>query len=215
MRVKPTALPALVPLFSYRTVELALIKMHGVKPKDVLAWRARFGAFQRHGLLPSQPGSGRKVAYAPDHLHRLVFAFALAEVGIVPSIILSLVKNYWDSKLKDIFRMAEHVNIRGGSDVLLFLAGIAAMIDREGAIPNINHTTMDKLGSLALALEGDGLPARAVVINLSAELRRFHFALAEYHPQQEDFELDRPTPKAKVPKRQVRRRVKLSRTAKE
>jgi hypothetical protein len=198
---KPTALPALVPLFSYRTVELALIKMHDVKPKDVSALRARFGHYQRNGLLGERAGSGRKVAYAPDHLHRLVLAFELAEVGIAPSIVLSLVKSYWDSKLKDIFRRAEHVNMHGGSDVLLFLAGIAAMIDREGAIPNINHTTMDKLGSLALALEGDRLPARAMVINLSAELRRFHYALAEYHPQREDFELDRPTPKAKAPKK--------------
>jgi hypothetical protein len=201
---KPMALPALLPLFSYRTVELALTKMHEVKPEHVSAWRARFGAFQRHGLLGAQPGSGRKVAYAPDHLHRLVFAFELAQAGIVPSIILSLVENFWAGKLKDIFRRAEHVNVHGGSDVVLYLAGLAAMIDREGAIPNINHTTMDRLGGLALGLEGDGLPARALVINVSAQLRKFHLALAEYHPQRDDFELDRPTPKAK-PKRTRKR----------
>jgi hypothetical protein len=191
---KPTALPALLPLFSYRTVDLALRKMHSVKPEHVSAWRARFGAFQRNGLLGEQPGSGRKVAYAPDHLHRLVLAFELAQAGIAPSIILSLVKNYWDSKLKDIFRRAEHANMHGGSDVLLYVAGIAAMIDREGAIPNINFTTIDKLGGLALALEGDGLPARALVISVSAQLRKFHFALTEYHPQRDDFELDKPPP---------------------
>ena len=56
----------------------------------------------------------------------------------------------------------------------------------EQSVPSINHATMDRLSAtLSLAIRGqDELrdsPARALVVNLSAQLSSFHNALANYH----------------------------------
>ena len=115
--------------FSYAKVEAALVQMHNIAPNDVSAFRSRFGALQRGGLLgaENQPGKGRKLEYGPDQIHRVVLAFELIELGVVPSIILPLVDEYWDSKLRDIFMKAESAIIRETSDVVLILAGVAAL----------------------------------------------------------------------------------------
>jgi hypothetical protein len=173
--------------FSYAKVEAALVQMHNIAPNDVPAFRSRFGALQRGGLLgaENQPGKGRKLEYGHDQMHRAVLAFELIELGVVPSIILPLVDEYWDSKLRDIFMKAESAIIRETSDVVLILAGVAAL-SSESPIPNINHTTMDKISRrITPALDGEALPARALLVNLSAQLGKFHDALARYHLQPE------------------------------
>ena len=111
--------------FSYAKVEAALLQMHNIAPSDVSAFRSRFGALQRGGLLgtENQPGKGRKLEYGPDQIHRVVLAFELIELGVVPGIILPLVDEYWDSKLRDIFMKAESAIIRETSDVVLILVG--------------------------------------------------------------------------------------------
>jgi hypothetical protein len=174
---------------SYAKVEAALVKMHNIAPDDVSAFRARFGALQRGGLFgaESQPGKGRKLEYGPDQFHRLVLTFELIELGIVPSIILPLIREYWDSKLHDIFMRAEHARVHNTSDVVLILAGVAAL-SSETPVPNINHTTMNKISErITPALDGKakGLPARALLVNLSAQLGKFHDALRYYHLQAE------------------------------
>ena len=70
--------------------------------------------------------------------------------------------------------------------VVLILSGLKAMDGPEQSVPNINHTTMDRLAAtLLLAIRGkDELrdpPARALVVSLSAQFSRFHKALALYH----------------------------------
>jgi hypothetical protein len=172
---------------SYAKVEAALVQMHNIAPDDVPAFRARFGALQRGGLFgaENQPGKGRKLEYGPDQFHRLVLTFELIELGIVPSVILPLINQYWDSKLRNICAKAERALVRETSDVVLILAGVAAL-SSERAVPNINTVTLDKISErITFALDGEGLPARALMVNLSAQLRKFHDALAHYHPQPE------------------------------
>jgi hypothetical protein len=168
---------------SYAKVEAALVRMHDIAPDDVPAFRSRFGALQRGGVLgaENQPGKGRRLEYGPDQMHRAVLAFELVQAGLAPGIILPLIEEYWDHKLRDIFMKAEQALTRETSDVVLILAGVAA-ISSETPVPNINFTTMDKLSArMTLALDGESLPARALLVNLSAELRKFHNALAHDH----------------------------------
>jgi hypothetical protein len=172
---------------SYAKVEAALVKMHNIAPDDVSAFRARFGALQRGGLLgaENQPGKGRRLEYGPDQIHRAVLAFELVQAGVVPSIILPLIREYWDNKLRDIFTKADRTVNDEAKDVVLIMAGVAAL-SSETPVPNINHTTMGKISErMTLALDGKGLPARALFVNLSAQLRKFHRALTHYHLQPE------------------------------
>jgi hypothetical protein len=167
-------------------VEAALAELHGIAPDDVPALRSRFGVFQRGGLLGKPPGRGVRVQYFPDELHRVVFAFEMAQLNISPTTVLWLVREFWDKRLRDIFIKAERANVHQAPDVVLFFSGLTAMDGPEQAVPNVNHTTIDKLAeTLSLAVRGSNefrdLPARAVVVNLSAQLRRFHAALSHYH----------------------------------
>jgi hypothetical protein len=176
--------------FTYSMVEQSLVEMHSVAPEDVPALRSRFGALQRGGLLGRQPGKGARLEYRPDELHRVVVAFELTQAGFAPSVVLQLLHDVWDKRLREICRKAEHASEYGTPDGVLFLAGITAMEGPEEAIPNVNYTTIDKLSeSLSLAIRGKDdlrdLPARAVVVNLSAQLRRFHAALSNYHQKPE------------------------------
>ena len=163
------SMPALT--LPYAMVESALIEMHNIAPEDVSAFRARFGALQRGGMLgaDSQPGKGRKLEYGPDQVHRVMLAFELVQCGIAPSIFLPLIEEYWDSKLHNIFMRAEQAKFGKTSDVMLILTGIAAL-NPESPV-GINHTTMDRISERLSLLDGEGLPARALVVNLSAKLR--------------------------------------------
>jgi hypothetical protein len=172
--------------FSYAMVEAALAEMHDIAPDSVPALRSRFGAFQRGGLLGKQPGRGGRLQYGPDELHRVVLAFELTQAGMSPTTVLWLVSEFWGKRLRDIFIKAERASVQETPDVVLFLIGLTAMDGPEEAVPNVNHTTMDKLAeTLSFAIRGkdefDDLPARALVVNLSAQLRRFHRALTHYH----------------------------------
>lgn len=185
---------------SYAKVEAALVEMHSIAPDEVAAFRARFGALQRGGLFgaENQPGKGRKLFYGPDQFHRAVLAFELIELGIVPSVILPLINTYWDNKLRAIFLKAEQALARGTSDVVLILLGVAALNSKR-TVPNINHTTLAKISeSITFALDGKGLlPARALLVNLSARLSEFHTALAGYHLQPEPVVTPTKTSKGK------------------
>jgi hypothetical protein len=75
--------------------------------------------------------------------------------------------------------------------VLLALAGITEMVEREGAIPVIVSMTAERINVLRMALDDRSVPGRAVLINVSARLRRFHHALSEFYPQPEDHALDK------------------------
>ena len=171
--------------FSYAMVESALVELHHIAPDEVAALRSRFGMLQRGGLLGQQPGRGARLQYGPDELHRVVLAFELTQAGTSPATVLKLIQNHWQ-RLREICLDAERANVRETPNIVLLLNSLAAMDGPEQAIPNINHTTMDKLAAaLSLAIRGDDdqrdPPARCLLVNLSAQLRRFHTALANYH----------------------------------
>ena len=123
--------------------------------------------------------------YGPDQIHRLIFAVELFEFGVSPATVLSLVEALWTSRLHRIFRKAEDAAQRdpGQDDVILHMGGVSMMSDGwSNEIPNVNSCALAKLHDyIDMWMEmgtHDRLPARALVVNLSSRLRRFHSALA-------------------------------------
>ena len=171
--------------FPYAMIEASLAELHNIAPDDVPALRSRFGVFQRGGLLGKPPGRGVRVQYGPDELNRVLFAFEMAQLNVSPTTLLWLVREFWDKRLREIFIKAARASLNQTPGVVLFLSGLTAMDGPDEAVPNINHTTIDKLSEgFALAIRGqedDDPPARALVVNLSAQLSRFHKALSNYH----------------------------------
>jgi hypothetical protein len=183
-------MPASLPGFtiSYGKVERALVRVHGIAPDDVSRFRSRFGALQKAGLLgpKNRPGKGTKLTYTPDLIHRAVLAIELSQVGVAPAVILRLIDQFWDTRLRPIFAEAEREITRPtpGGDVILILAGVSLVSEGDRAVPNINHAPLRKLSArIILALSGGKLPARVLAMNLTAILRSFHEALADVHIQ--------------------------------
>jgi hypothetical protein len=173
---------------SYWKVQHALVHVHGIAPDDVSRFRSRFGALQKGGLFgaANQPGKGTKLVYTPDLIHRAVLAIELSQVGVAPAVILRLINDFWASRLRAICDEAERevMHPSPSGDIVLFLAGISLVSEGERAAPNINHAPMRKLSArMELALSGDKLPGRVLAINLTAQLRKFHNALADVHLQ--------------------------------
>lgn len=167
---------------TYAKLEAVLVRLHGIPADQVPAFRARFGGLQRGGLLgDDRPGKGRKLEYTPDHFHRAVVAFELVQAGIAPGVIQRLIKEHWD-RLSAIVMKAEKANMRqaerNANDVVLALS--LGLID--DTIQAINSTTRDKVGQMAMI----ALDSRMLLVNLSAQLRRFHENLAVLHMQPDE-----------------------------
>jgi hypothetical protein len=188
---------------AYAKVEAALIRMHNVAPEDVPAFRSRLGSLQRGGLLgaENQPGKGRKLDYGPDHFHRVVLAIELVQAGIAPGVILRLISEQWD-KLCRIFTQAELATVhptRGNANDVVLILPINLMFETEA---RINSTRRDRLPQdIELAFGNERLPARLLLVNLSAQMRKFHDALSHYHLQP-----DQPVEAAMAPKKKARKR---------
>jgi hypothetical protein len=187
----------------YKTVEAALVRMHGIAPDDVAAFRSRLGALQRGGLLgaENQPGKGRKLEYGVDQFRRLVLAIELTQSGLGPGIVLRLVKDGWE-RLNGIISRAERAieNPAGNANDVVLILRVDLMFDETG--PAINQTTRNRLPQhIELVFGGEHLPARLLLINLSAQMRKFHEALVHFHLQP-----DRLVEAALAPKVTPRRR---------
>jgi hypothetical protein len=171
---------------SYSHVEAALVQTYGVPDKAVTAFRGRLGNLQKKGLFgrPNMPGRGAALRYGPDQFHRLVFACELSEFGVGPATVLTLVETLWESRLKQIFKKAERGN-PGPDDVILHMGGVHLMTGAwSDAVPNVNSCTLNKLPTYArewMRMGAGDPPARALIVNLSSRLRRFHAALADSH----------------------------------
>ncbi|OKO73750.1 hypothetical protein AC629_36415 [Bradyrhizobium sp. NAS80.1] len=169
---------------TYAKLEAALVRLHGIPTDQVPAFRARFGALQRGGLFGNdRPGKGRKLEYTPDHFHRAVVAFELIQAGIAPGVILRLIEEHWD-RLSAIVMKAEKANMRHSAedkanDVVLALS--LSLIDQD-AVEAINSTTRDEVGQMVMLM----LDSRLLLVNLSAQLRRFHKNLAVLHMQPDE-----------------------------
>src|SRR5262249_24599973 len=153
--------------------------------------RGRLGSLQRGGLLGRSPGKGKALRYTPDLIHRVVCALELAEFGVAPSVILSLVETLWDRKLRKIFDEADNTNLvmhndAGPDDGCLVLVGPRLLGDAMGvdAVPDVISC---KLGALpdhlavvmAEPTSRKGLPPRVAAVNVTSRLRSFHRELAE------------------------------------
>ncbi len=165
---------------NYGTVEAALAHCYGVPNRARGAFRARLGALQKGGLFGPKhmPGRGHALAYGPDQFHRLIFACEMLEAGIVPSVVLAIVKARWDSQLRKIFRSAEDAAERdaGPADVLYI---VPMRLFTEKTAPDVIPCYLERLPDYLAAtmMKPDG--SRALITNLSMRLRSFHAALAD------------------------------------
>jgi len=173
----------------YRAVETALVEAYRIPDKARGAFRGRLAALQKAGLLgrKSMPGKGIALRYGPDQFHRMLFACELFEFGVGPSVVLSIVEELWERRLRKIFRDAENAaeHEPGPDDVILHMGGVHLMLDGwTDAVPNVNACPLHKLTdhvAMWMSMTPDdpaGLPPRALVTNLSMRLRAFHTALA-------------------------------------
>jgi hypothetical protein len=167
----------------YAVVERALIVAYEIEPKNIPALRSRLGALQRGGLFGAErPGKGRKLGYGPDQFWRLVFALELTALGIAPSLILKLIAEFWDPTLVAVFREAERANVLppNGGDIAFVLIGGETMFraTRDALTPQLSFAPLHELpGLMNSAMKDEPLPARSIVVNLTARLRRFNRAL--------------------------------------
>jgi hypothetical protein len=181
-------------VFTYSTVERALVATYKVPRKAQAAFRGKLGHLQRQGLLGArhQPGKGRALAYTADLMHRLVFACEALEFGLSRATVVALVRAHWERRLRKIFQDAERAATidpgpngdNTGSDIILHMGGVSLLLD---AVPNINssplHRLPDHMAAWMRMLPDDpaGLPPRALIVNLSMRLRAFHGFLADAH----------------------------------
>jgi hypothetical protein len=173
---------------SYRHVEAALMRAYGVPDKASGAFRSRLGNLQKQGLLGrhNMPGRGAALRYGPDQFHRLVLACELFEFGASPATILGLIESRWEKTLAPIFKKAERAaehDDAGPGDIIMHMGGARLMTEAwSDAVPNVNSCTLADLPKqIDLWMRDRRLPARALIVNLSSRLRRFHAALADLH----------------------------------
>jgi hypothetical protein len=167
---------------SYSKLETAMLRLHGIPADKASAFRSRFGMLQRDGLFGAdRPGKGKKIVYAPQHFHRTIVAFELVQAGVAPAVILRLFNEHWD-RLSAIVMKAEKAVVRpaerDANDVVLIL-GLNLIDD---TIKSINGVTRDRIGEIAML----ALDSRLLLVNLSAQLRRFHENLAVLHLQPDE-----------------------------
>jgi hypothetical protein len=169
----------------YAVVEQALARAYDIEPNSLLAFRSRLGALQRGGLFGAErPGKGRKLGYGPDQFHRLLFALELSAWSIAPSLILKMVEEFWNSKLRAIFAAAESAITRptDGGDIALVIIGGDQMFQslRDPAALRLTFAPLRELPRCINMVMQDDRP-RALVTNLTARLKHFHGALADAH----------------------------------
>ena len=175
------------PQFSFAAVEAALIAAYGVLPTDRPKFRARLTHAQKAGLFGVRPGKGTRLAYGPAEMNKLILICELSELGSSPAIQIELIGALWEKRLQAIFKLAAAAmnDPPGPRDIIMILFGASLMLGGwTGAVPNVNHCRLDQLASrLDLAMRGDhdALMPRALMTNLTAQLRRFHNALADAH----------------------------------
>jgi hypothetical protein len=79
--------------FGYAKVEEALAKVFKTNKRTLLALRGRLKSFQRAGLTPQKPGRGRVIKYTVYDVYDWAWALALADFGLYPQAICSLLRN--------------------------------------------------------------------------------------------------------------------------
>jgi hypothetical protein len=203
-----------VPEFTVRywKVEHALLRLHGIAPEDVPAFHARYGQLQKGGLLGAkhQPGKGVKLEYGLDQRQRAVFAMELAQLNFQPAVILALIGEFWESKLRKIFinagrDLAKPIQEQNPDKDTMLILGVS-FVTKRGAfgVTSFNDCEFGKLNErLALGLRRDYKPApRLIIINVTAQLAKFHEALREVHLEPDE----RVAEPVKTPRKPTRRK---------
>jgi hypothetical protein len=96
----------------------------------------------------------------------------------------------WDRRIRSIFQRAEKSGPAGPQDIALVMGGISLTVggwtSTAKALPNVNGFPLHALAAnVDLLMRYDDPPPRALVVNLSARLRRFHEALDKHHLHEE------------------------------
>jgi hypothetical protein len=186
----------------YRMIENALATSYGIdEPVRAAGFRSMIANLQKLGALgaDARVGRGAPLDYTPEHLHRLVVALELSELGLPPATAVTLISRYWEPQLKDICWDAEANNsaIVGGrpinpaDDVVVVLGGVGLRTStlkgsRVPMIPSINKCRLADLAKHMqewMIMEGPndalGLAPRALITNLSARFRSVHGTLVD------------------------------------
>ena len=111
--------------FSYGAIERALATSYGIPEAGrESGFRSMLSNLQKLGVLgeAARVGRGAPLTYTPDTLHRFVVALELCELGVPPATTATLIRSYWDAKLKAICSAAERNNpaARGGMPIDVF-----------------------------------------------------------------------------------------------
>src|SRR5437879_6278214 len=94
--------------YSYGQIEQALMKLHGLGPGDVGAFRGRWKRLGTLGVpLGPRPGSGAPRGYGDDEIAQMIVAFELAQLDIDPKAIALFIKKFWRARLRQYFRLLE------------------------------------------------------------------------------------------------------------
>jgi hypothetical protein len=158
--------------FGYAKVEEALAKVFKTNKRTLLALRGRLKSFQRAGLTPQKPGRGKVIKYTIYDVYDWAWALALADFGLDPQAIFSLVqKGYFKAdylgvieKIKDdnwffaalpyvlkASELSEHkISVRfvmiKGSELsakkILELGGRLALIDMTGLKKSVDEALL-------------------------------------------------------------------------
>ena len=161
---------------TYGLVEAALVKTYGVPAKAIGAFRGRLGNLQKQGLFgkASMPGKGVALPYSKDQIHRLIFACECFEFGLSPSVVLTMVKSLWDSKLRGVFHRAEE------AEIILLVHNVSLMTSGwSNQMPIIEGEDVRHIDFIPEVLITDPGPTRMLLVNLSQQLRTFYKELGK------------------------------------
>lgn len=177
---------------SYGKCEAAFARTYDIADADLGRFRGRITGLQKGDLFGAEnrPGKGNRLDYTPDMMHRVLFCLELTELGVTPNVQLKLVAEFWEPRIRKIFKRAEDAAERdpGEGDIILAMIGVSLMGGAwrdDDAVPNINWCRLaDLYRRLVLDMQprrrGDLAP-RALIVNLSARLRVFHGHLSDVH----------------------------------
>jgi hypothetical protein len=161
---------------TYGLVEAALVKTYRVPAKAVGAFRGRLGNLQKQGLFgkASMPGKGVALHYSKDQIHRLIFACECFEFGLSPSVVLTMVKSLWDSKLREVFHHAEE------AEIILLVHDVSLMTSGwSNQMPIIEGEDVRNIDFIQRWLTDVPGAARMLLVNLSQQLRTFYNQLGK------------------------------------
>jgi hypothetical protein len=88
-------------MLTYAEAESALAAIYQASGKPQAgAFRGRLKHFKRLGIpLGVNPGRGKKIGYGRNELYQWCFCLELSEFGVDPSIIVKIVRQYWDTQI--------------------------------------------------------------------------------------------------------------------